>query len=79
MADCSAAIDFVYGECCIGFSTRVLWSEKERSVGMLTFIFWTGGVTSKWRGAGVLWTSSFGAGIPMRIHVSSCTTVAILP
>jgi len=56
MVNFVAAIDFCYGECCIAFSTRVLQSENERSVMMLTFIFHTGGgATSKWRGVGVFW------------------------
>jgi len=46
MVNFVAAIDFCYGECCIAFSTRVLQSENERSIGMLAFIiFCSSGAT----------------------------------
>jgi len=39
MVAIAAAIGFLYGVYIIEFSTREVWSENERSIGMLAFLF----------------------------------------
>ncbi len=86
MVAVAAAVGVLYGVYAVEFSTRKFWNEKERSIGMLAFLFipndigytcyvmnvfwWKGGSPSA---AVTVMVVLFLIGISMEIHVDSCT------
>ncbi len=86
MVAVAAAVGLLYGVCAVEFSTRKFWSEKERSIGMLAFLFipkvigytcymmnvfrWEGGSPSA---AATVMVVLFLVGISTEIHVGSGT------
>jgi len=86
MVAAAVAIGLLYGVYSIEFSTREFWIEKERSIGMLAFLFvpkdigytcylmnvfrWKGGLPSMMATVMVV---LFWVDISTEIHVGSCT------
>jgi len=86
MVAVAAAVGLLYGVYTVEFSTRKFWNEKERSIGMLAFLFiphdigytcymmnvfrWKGGSPSA---AATVMVVLFLIGISTEIHVDSCT------
>jgi len=86
MVAVAAAVEFLYGVFVVGFSTRDVCGEKERSIGMLAFLFMPNDIgytcyemdVFRWQGGSPLMTATvmvvlFLIGISMEIHVDSCT------
>ena len=82
MVAVAAAVGFLYGAYVIEFSTREVWDENERSIGMLTFIFNPNGIgyaccemnVFRWKGgspsaAATVMVVLFLIGISTEIHV----------
>jgi len=86
MVTVAVAVGLLYGVSTVEFSTREFWNEKERSIGMLAFLFiphdigytcyvisvfrWEGGSPST---AATVMVVLFLVGISTEIHVDSCT------
>jgi len=86
MVAVAAAVGLLYGVYAIEFSTGEFWNEKERSIGMLAFLFIPNDIgytcyvmnVFRWKGGSPPPTATvmvvlFLVGISMEIHVDSCT------
>ncbi len=86
MVAVAAAVEFLYGSCVVGFSTREVWGDKARSVGMLAFRFIPKDIgytcyemnVFRWKGGSPSVTATVMVvlvliGISTEIHVDSCT------